>query len=332
MRTDGAPMKIRLLPAIAMASMVFWACSKNDAASPDGGLGTDAAAADGSVVDEGGTDASMLDASNDAADASDDADADSGISWTHYEFPEMGFPNGWLVANQGNSPNHWAASSVGGVSTLNLFTNDVAGGTGCADSSTCAVSQCVAGTCRQRVKQKSPRLDFGFGLYQWRVYVPAFSPAGAQASVGAFVYADDVHELDFECGPGTTAARGSATLKHLDGTTGAALATDMLCYLTSQGNPVVSAAVALPTATWHTLELAMTPDASSHYAVTWKIDGVAVQAQQLTYGPADACAMYVAGRTCTWQAFMSIENLGFIGDTYPTVRNDAHFDWFQYGQ
>ena len=76
----------------------------------------------------------------------------------------------------------------------------------------------------------------------------------------------------------------------------------------------------------------MTPDASSHYAVTWKIDGVAVQTQQLTYGPADACEMYVAGRKCTWQAFLSMENLAFLGDTYPTVRNDVHFDWFQYGK
>lgn len=258
--------------------------------------------------------------------------AKGAITWTHYEFPETAYPNGWLVASQGNSPNNWTSASVGRVKTLDLFTSDPAGGVSCTDNSACPASQCVRGTCRQRVKQKSPRSDFGFGLYEWRLFVPVISPANAQFSVGAFVYADDAHELDFECGRGTSTARASATLKHLDGTTGAALATDMLCYLTSQGNPAVSTRVALPTATWHTLHLAMTTDASSHYAVTWKIDGVAVQTQQLAYGPADACEMYVPGRKCTWQAFMSTENLAFLGDTYPTARNDVHFDWFQYGK
>jgi len=180
------------------------------------------------------------------------------------------------------------------------------------------------------VKQKSPRLDFGFGAYEWRVFIPAFTPADAQFAVGAFVYADDAHELDFECGPGTAVARASATLEHLGGTTGAALAGEMLCYLTSQASPAISTAIALPAATWHTFALGMTPDASAHYAVTWSIDGVDVQTQQLTYGPTDACEMYVGGRKCTWQAFISTENLGFLGDTYPTARNDAFFDWFRY--
>ncbi len=340
-------MKLRLASVLVSASIMVWACTKGDGGVPDAGSGSavgdsaapDAAASDESSPDGASSDGRADDAEADAGDAGaldgTTLDADAGILWTHYEFPEVGFPNGWLIANQGNSPNNWAASTVGGVSALNLFSHDVAGGGACADNTACAASQCVAGTCRQRVKQKSPRLDFDFGLYQWRVYVPAFSPAGAagaQVSVGAFVYADDNHELDFECGPGTTAARASATLKHLDGTTGPALATDMLCYLTSQGNPSVSAPIALPTATWHTLELAMTADASRHYAVTWKVDGVAVQTQQLAYGPADACDLYTAGRKCTWQAFLSVENLAFIGDIYPAVRNDAHFDWFRYGK
>jgi hypothetical protein len=327
-------MKIRLAVAVALASMTVWACTKEDATSPDGGLATDAGASDGAEVGDARADAADASASldGDATDAGADAGFDAGAdAWTHFEFPEMGFPNGWLVANQGNSPNNWEASSLLGVSTLNLFTHDVDGGGGCANNTACAASQCVGTACRQRVKQKSPRADFGYGRYQWRVYVPAFSPSNAQVSVGAFVYADDAHELDFECGPGTSTARTSATLKHLGGTPGPALVTDMLCYLTSQGNPFVSSPVALPTATWHTLELAMTSGVSSHYAVTWRVDGLDVQTQQLSYGPADTCEMYVLGRKCTWQSFVSIENLAFLGDTYPTVRNDAYFDWFRYG-
>lgn len=315
------------------------ACGDQSASTSDAGPGpSDPAdgAADGASLDDASLDGAGADGPTDAsaADASDaDPDAsDGGRRWTHYEFPETGYPNGWLVASQGNSPNNWAASSVGGTSTLNLFTEDPAGGISCMDNTACTASQCVGGTCRQRVKQKSPRLDFAFGAYEWRVYVPAFSPADAEISVGAFVYADDAHELDFECGPGTAAARASAALAHLDGTTGPALATDMLCYLTSQGNPAVSKAVALPVAAWHTLALVMTPDASGRYEVTWSIDGVALQTSALDYGPLDACDMYTAGRKCTWQAFVSTENLGFIGDTYPTARNDAHFDWFRYGE
>lgn len=300
------------------------ACSNRDGAVPDAGPGPDGGSTDASVNDA--ADGAAVDA---ALDAATDADADTRV-WTHYEFPESGYPMGWLVASQGNSPNNWAAATSNGASTLNLFTSDVGGGISCVDSSACPASQCVGSICRQRVKQKSPRLDFGFGAYEWRVFIPAFTPADAQVAVGAFVYADDAHELDFECGPGTSAARGSATLEHLGGSTGPALAGEMLCYLTSQANPAISAPVALPAATWHTFALGMTADASAHYAVTWRIDGATVQTQQLTYGPADACDMYVAGRKCTWQAFISTENLGFLGDTYPTARNDAYFDWFRY--
>lgn len=250
--------------------------------------------------------------------------------WLHDEFPEVGYPNGWLVASQGNSPMNWTGATVGGVSTLNLFTDDPAGGAACANVSACPASQCVGGVCRQRVKQKSPRLDLTFGKYQWRVYVPAPSPADAQFSVGAFVYADDAHELDFECGPGKKTIRDSATLIHLDGSAGPAQASEMVCHLVSQANPSASTHVAVSTNAWHTLEIEMTADATNRYSASWRIDGVDVQRQQLTYGPADDCAMYVAGRKCTWQAFVSTENLGFIGDTYPKVRNDAHFDWFQH--
>ena len=31
-----------------------------------------------------------------------------------------------------------------------------------------------------------------------------------------------------------------------------------------------------------------------------------------------------------FQAFVSVENLSFIGETYPTGRNVAYFDWFRH--
>lgn len=50
------------------------------------------------------------------------------------------------------------------------------------------------------------------------------------------------------------------------------------------------------------------------------IDDVLVQTQLLAYGPAAA----------KLQAFLGVENLSFIGETYPTGRNDAYFDWFRH--
>lgn len=339
-------MKLRLGLCITVASvmaLVASCSSADDAASEnagDSGSGDGAAAGDGATSEATSEDARVGDAGDagDAADATDGGDAalvdaaDAGLTWLRYEFPETSYPNGWLVASQGNSPNNWTAAAIGGASALDVHTDDGTGGGACMSSATCIASQCVGGTCRQRVKQKSPRADLAAGVYQWRIYVAQPSPADAQFSAGAFVYADDLHELDFECGAGTLTARQSATLPHLDGTMGPALATEMLCYATSQANPFVSTPTAVTTSTWHTLELAMSEDANGHYEVTWRIDGVTVLARLLTYGPTDDCAMYVAGRKCTWQAFVSTENLGFMGDSYPTVRNDAYFDWFQYGK
>jgi hypothetical protein len=288
------------------------ATSTNDAGSP--------ASPDASEPStDAATDASF-DATADAdASAAADADADADAGWTHFEFPEQAYPNGWLVATQGTSPNNWGAATIASASSLNVFTNDPTGGGACSGQAQCAASQCVASVCRQRVKQKSPATTFGYGRYQWRVYVAPFVPADAQASVGAFIYADDTHELDFECGPGKNAARASGALKHLDGSTGAAAANEMLCYATSQANPFVSTPTAVPVATWHVFEIRL-EQGSGGYLAKWLVDDVVVESEQLAYGPTAA----------SFAAFVSVENLSFIGETYPTGRNDAYFDWFRH--
>jgi hypothetical protein len=53
---------------------------------------------------------------------------------------------------------------------------------------------------KDRVKVVTKR-RFGAGKYTWRVYVPALGK-GDQASIGAFLYRDDKHEVDFEIGYG----------------------------------------------------------------------------------------------------------------------------------
>lgn len=249
------------------------------------------------------------------------------------QFPESSYPNGWLIASQGNSPNNWSADGMGRSGTLDLWTRDPSGGGACTSDTQCRASQCVAGACRQRVKQRSPRSDFGYGTYSWRVFLAMPTPAGAQFSTGAFVYADDAHELDFECGYGTAAARAGAMrapLVHLDGSRGSASATEILCYMTSQGSPARSVVIAVQSGAWYTLELSLMQGVGETYSATWRINGTTVSSLQLTYGPNSPCAMYDPTRRCTFGAYISVENLAFIGDVYPTSRNDTLFDWFSY--
>lgn len=86
--------------------------------------------------------------------------------------------------------------------------------------------------------------QFGSGRYEWRVYVPKFG-MNDRASIGAFVYFDDTHELDFEICSGTSAARS----QHNAGPD------DMLCLVSSQANPFFSEYTPIKGDAWHTFVL-----------------------------------------------------------------------------
>jgi hypothetical protein len=77
--------------------------------------------------------------------------------------------------------------------------------------------------------------------------------------------------------------------------------------------------IAVTLATWHVFEIRL-EQGNGGYLASWLVDGVVVENEQLAYGPAAA----------TFTAFVSVENLSFIGETYPTGRNDAYFDWFRH--
>ncbi|MEE9350159.1 MAG: hypothetical protein V3U80_08940, partial [Flavobacteriaceae bacterium] len=59
---------------------------------------------------------------------------------------------------------------------------------------------------QDRVKVKTIKAHFGLGVYKWHVYVPTFE-LNAQCSIGAFIYKDDLTELDFEIGSGSQVVR-----------------------------------------------------------------------------------------------------------------------------
>lgn len=147
---------------------------------------------------------------------------------------------------------------------------------------------------------------YGPGKYVWRIFIPEIE-AGAQASVGAFLYMDDAHELDFEIGYGTAAARTQAGAKE----------GEMVACMTNQQHPTVSRYYPV-TPGWHTFTLDM-PLSGDYYNAVWYIDDVQKQSQRLNFGAETQFYIYV-----------SVENLIFMGDHLPTRDVSAKFDYVAY--
>ncbi|WP_292655331.1 hypothetical protein [Nitratifractor sp.] len=152
-----------------------------------------------------------------------------------------------------------------------------------------------------RVKFYQEGLEGGYGTYNWRVYLPK-PEAKAQFSVGMFLYNDDNHELDFECGYGKNNSSGKK----------------IMCYMTSQNNPYSAGDVKEVKSGWHTFQLKLEPQNDQYYA-HWLIDGQEVKTLQLNYGDEKRFRLY-----------FSTENLAFIGDEVPHKINWTAFKNVQY--
>ena len=109
---------------------------------------------------------------------------------------------------------------------------------------------------RDRVKVTHRRRDFGEGRYSWRVYVPPMG-TGDQAGIGAFLYRDDKHEVDFEIG------YGKAVLREGIGCGPG----DLVCYCTSQGFPFSSSQLKIRAGRWYTLAIDLTAGKGGGYLV-----------------------------------------------------------------
>lgn len=148
--------------------------------------------------------------------------------------------------------------------------------------------------------------NFGEGLYTFRVYVSQIAK-GEKCSIGAFIYSDDTHELDFEIGYGKDAAR-----------TGCGAAEDqMVACLTNQGLPYNSTYTPISVG-WHDLTLAMEVK-NNKYVASWYIDNEPVKTLSLGFGP-----------EVKFLISISVENLEFMGDHTPTHTNYALFDYVIY--
>lgn len=150
--------------------------------------------------------------------------------------------------------------------------------------------------------------QFGSGRYEWRVYVPEMG-MNDQASIGAFVYFDDGHELDFEICSGTAADRSTYNVK----------SDEVLCLVSSQANPFFTDKFPIKCNAWHTLVLDLKLE-NDKYLGEWLVDGKSMKKQLLNFGEKDAY----------FRALCSVENLVGMGDHPATRENYALFDYLEY--
>lgn len=159
---------------------------------------------------------------------------------------------------------------------------------------------------QERKKVRTPQ-QYGAGRYIWRVYVSDLG-MGDRASIGAWLYNDDEHEIDFEIGSGTAADR--AELNAADD--------EVVAYMTTQANPHNHVKTKIKKNAWHTFEIDLSL-VDGKYLVKWIIDGAPAVLIQQTFG--EEYPFFI---------FCSVENLKFVGDHWPKQDNYALYDYVKY--
>ena len=160
---------------------------------------------------------------------------------------------------------------------------------------------------KDRVKIATTR-RFGNGKYEWRVYAPKFG-AGDQASIGAFLYRDDKHEVDFEIGYGKAKLRQKLNAE----------ADDLVCYCTSQGNPYSSSQILIKREQWYTLAIELKIGPKGNYTAVWSINGEVVKTLPTKIESKKDFTVHC-----------SVENLTFMGEHLPKMKPWAKFDYFTF--
>jgi len=159
---------------------------------------------------------------------------------------------------------------------------------------------------QQRKKMRTTK-QYGSGLYTWRTYISDLGEV-ERASIGSWLWHDDTHELDFEVGSGTSDERVAMN----------AADDEVMAYMTCQDNPWLHQKVKIKKNTWHIFQIDLKL-VNGKYFATWLIDGVAHSAQQLSFG--EEFPFYI---------FCSIENLKFVGDTWPSKDHYGLWDYMIY--
>ncbi len=161
-----------------------------------------------------------------------------------------------------------------------------------------------------RIKIKTKQTHFGLGSYNWLVYAPVFE-LHAKCSIGAFIYNDDTHEIDFEIGSGSATTRTQLNAQE----------NDLILYCTSQGNPFSSTKFLIQSEKWYRLKLILSIGENNNYLIKWYLNDVLLKTLQTTIN-----------KETTFGIYHSLENLNFMGDFLPTTQNYTYFDSFSYSE
>jgi hypothetical protein len=146
------------------------------------------------------------------------------------------------------------------------------------------------------------------GTFTWRLYVPELGK-GDNSSIGAFLFHDDQHELDFEIGYGSKAVRQELKAK----------ADEVVVYMSSQGLPNVCKKIVLKRAQWYEVTIEVKKGKNNNTEAFWKINHKLKFKTQLQYS-----------ESIYYHLYCSMENLSFMGDHLPHKINYALFDFVKF--
>lgn len=205
------------------------------------------------------------------------------VNYTYYTLWDFDTLDGWVDGSQNMN------------GTINYSVNDT------------VINMFTRANTWDRPKIRTKDRIYKTGKYTWRVFIPEMG-VGDMASIGAFLYYNDTHELDFEIGYGTAVVR-----KNLDTDDD-----DLIVYMTSQAHPFKSIPRKIKRNQWYTLEIKLIIVDGSYQAV-WYINNVEMVRLNLEYG--ESIPFYI---------YCSVENLTFLGGHIPKQDNYALFDYVEF--
>lgn len=206
----------------------------------------------------------------------------------------------------------WSDESQGNASTNNYYINNN--------------SQLVFNVSRfslQRPKLKT-NTQFKFGIFEWQVYIPQFNKNDI-TSVGNFLYYDDLHEFDWECGYGNSNVR--TILNILDDNT------KSVCFMTSQStngkssNYLDSSYITISGNKWYNLKIQLTYLSRNSMTTQWYINDTLVKTSIQKWS--------VQNLKRGMNAYISLENLPFMGNYINSTileYNIANWTFFKFSQ
>lgn len=143
--------------------------------------------------------------------------------------------------------------------------------------------------------------QFKYGIFEWFVYIPQYD-YGEITSVGNFLYIDDLHEIDWECGFGKLDIRKKLNISNDN--------TKSVCYMTTQStdgktsNTKDSSIISISGNQWYNLKIILSEYHQNYMMVNWKINDILIKTSLQYWNLSQS----------GFNALISLENLPFMGN------------------